>query len=265
MIRFEARGLRRGRDDRSAGAPQRAQRRALHAAARPSRRQLRAAGDRDHRRGLGVLRGCRSRHPLRATEASAARSGRHVPARVRGGARRDRRPSRAGDRGDQRSGDRRGDAARGRVRPARRGARRGFAIPGGRLGVHLSPRNIWRLAELVGQGAARDFLLAGRVRRRRRGAAARARAVRRRRRARRRARARGRDRGVGAAHGARSQAGAQPRRRGAVARPTTPAPRSPRSRAAAFASDDLQEGMAAFAEKRTPNFRATSGCSPPRQ
>ena len=25
--------------------------------------------------------------------------------------------------------------------------------------------------------------------------------------------------------------------------------------AAAFASDDLQEGMAAFAEKRTPNFQ----------
>ena len=38
-----------------------------------------------------------------------------------------------------------------------------FAIPGGRLGVHLSPRNIWRLALLVGQGAARDFLLAGRT------------------------------------------------------------------------------------------------------
>src|SRR6185369_12178301 len=29
--------------------------------------------------------------------------------------------------------------------------------------IHLSPRNIWRLAELVGQGAARDFLLAGRM------------------------------------------------------------------------------------------------------
>jgi len=38
-----------------------------------------------------------------------------------------------------------------------------FAIPGGRLGVHLSPRNIWRLAMLVGQGAARDFLLATRT------------------------------------------------------------------------------------------------------
>jgi enoyl-CoA hydratase len=38
-----------------------------------------------------------------------------------------------------------------------------MAIPGGKLGIHLSPRNIWRLAELVGQGAARDFLLAGRT------------------------------------------------------------------------------------------------------
>jgi enoyl-CoA hydratase len=38
-----------------------------------------------------------------------------------------------------------------------------FGIPVGRLGVHLSPRNIWRLAMLAGQGAARDFLLGGRV------------------------------------------------------------------------------------------------------
>jgi len=47
------------------------------------------------------------------------------------------------------------------VRVAALGAR--FAIPGGRLGIHLSARNIWRLAQLVGQGAARDFLLAGRT------------------------------------------------------------------------------------------------------
>jgi len=38
-----------------------------------------------------------------------------------------------------------------------------LAIPGGKLGIHLSAENIWRLAMLVGQGAARDFLLAGRV------------------------------------------------------------------------------------------------------
>jgi enoyl-CoA hydratase len=46
------------------------------------------------------------------------------------------------------------------VRVAALGAR--LAIPGGKLGIHLSARNIWRLAQLVGQGAARDFLLAGR-------------------------------------------------------------------------------------------------------
>jgi enoyl-CoA hydratase len=47
------------------------------------------------------------------------------------------------------------------LRVAALGARLG--IPGGRLGIHLSPRNIWRLASVVGQGAARDFLLAGRT------------------------------------------------------------------------------------------------------
>src|SRR5262245_24745908 len=47
------------------------------------------------------------------------------------------------------------------VRVAALGAR--LSIPGGRLGIHLSARNIWRLAQLVGQGAARDFLLAGRA------------------------------------------------------------------------------------------------------
>jgi enoyl-CoA hydratase len=47
------------------------------------------------------------------------------------------------------------------LRVAALGAR--LSIPGGRLGIHLSARNIWRLAQLVGQGAARDFLLAGRM------------------------------------------------------------------------------------------------------
>jgi enoyl-CoA hydratase len=47
------------------------------------------------------------------------------------------------------------------VRVAALGAR--LAIPGGKLGIHLSPRNIWRLTLLVGQAAARDFLLAGRT------------------------------------------------------------------------------------------------------
>ena len=46
------------------------------------------------------------------------------------------------------------------IRVAAMGAR--MAIPGGRLGIHLSPRNVWRLSMLVGDGTARDFLLAGR-------------------------------------------------------------------------------------------------------
>ncbi len=37
-----------------------------------------------------------------------------------------------------------------------------MSIPGGRLGILLSPTNIWRLAMLVGHGLARDFLLTGR-------------------------------------------------------------------------------------------------------
>jgi enoyl-CoA hydratase len=47
------------------------------------------------------------------------------------------------------------------LRVAALGAR--LAIPGGKLGIHLSARNIWRLASLVGHGVARDFLLAGRT------------------------------------------------------------------------------------------------------
>jgi enoyl-CoA hydratase len=47
------------------------------------------------------------------------------------------------------------------IRVAALGAR--MAIPGGKLGIHLSARNIWRLASLVGHGVARDFLLAGRT------------------------------------------------------------------------------------------------------
>ena len=46
------------------------------------------------------------------------------------------------------------------LRIAGPGAR--MAIPGGRLGILLSAANISRLAVLVGQGAARDFLLTGR-------------------------------------------------------------------------------------------------------
>jgi enoyl-CoA hydratase/carnithine racemase len=138
------------------------------------------------------------------------------------------------------------------LRVAALGAR--LAIPGGKLGIHLSARNIWRLANLVGQGAARDFLLAGRT--------------------------------VDAEEALRvglvqyvdhDALGAALALAGEIA---ASAPLTVRGHkqalnlvaeaqwlgegaraqiaaqeAAAFASNDLQEGMAAFAEKRTPNFK----------
>jgi enoyl-CoA hydratase len=140
------------------------------------------------------------------------------------------------------------------VRIAALGAR--LAIPGGKLGIHLSARNIWRLAQLVGQGTARDFLLAGRT--------------------------------VEAEEALRlglvqyvdnDALGAALALAGEIA---ASAPMTVRGHklslnlvaeanwlgaaarnqiaereAAAFASDDLQEGLAAFAEKRTPNFKGT--------
>jgi enoyl-CoA hydratase len=129
-----------------------------------------------------------------------------------------------------------------------------FAIPVGRLGVHLSPRNIWRLAMLAGPGAARDFLLAGRAvdadEARRLGivqyladdapasaleiaadiAASAPLSV------------RGHKRSLNLV--------AEAQWLSADARAEVAA-----LEAAAFASDDLQEGMAAFAEKRRPNFK----------
>jgi enoyl-CoA hydratase len=140
------------------------------------------------------------------------------------------------------------------LRVAALGAR--LAIPGGRLGIHLSARNIWRLAELVGQGAARDFLLAGRT--------------------------------VEADEALRlglvqyvehDALGAAFALAGEIA---ASAPLTVRGHkralnlvadaqwlgadareeiagleARAFASDDLREGMAAFAEKRAPDFHGT--------
>jgi enoyl-CoA hydratase len=137
------------------------------------------------------------------------------------------------------------------VRVAALGAR--MSIPGGRLGIHLSARNIWRLAQLVGQGAARDFLLAGRmvdaeeaqhlglVQYVEHDALASALAL----------------AGEIAASAPLTIRGhkralnlvAEAQWLGDAARIEIAA-----REAEAFASDDLQEGLAAFAEKRTPEF-----------
>jgi enoyl-CoA hydratase len=131
-----------------------------------------------------------------------------------------------------------------------------FAIPVGRLGVHLSPRNIWRLATLAGQGAARDLLLAGRAvdadEARRLGIVqyladdAQASALE-----------------IAADIAASAPLAVRGHKRSlnlvAEAQWLSPAARAEVAalEAAAFASDDLQEGMAAFAEKRTPNFNGS--------
>jgi enoyl-CoA hydratase len=133
------------------------------------------------------------------------------------------------------------------------GADARLSIPGGRLGILLSAANIARLAGLVGQGAARDFLLTGRsvdvdeaiviglVQRREADPVAAARAL---------AEeiatlapltVRGHKRAlnlVAAAGGLGADALAEI---GAAER-------------TAFGSRDLEEGMAAFAEKRAPRF-----------
>jgi len=133
------------------------------------------------------------------------------------------------------------------------GPRARLSIPGGNLGILLSPKNITRLAVLVGQGAARDFLLTGRtvhvaeattmglVQRTA-------------------------DDPIAAARELATEVAAlapltvQGHKRalnlvaaeaalGAAANAVVAA-----LEAAAFASSDLEEGMAAFAEKRTPRF-----------
>jgi enoyl-CoA hydratase len=137
------------------------------------------------------------------------------------------------------------------IRVAALGAR--LAIPGGKLGIHLSARNIWRLASLVGHGAARDFLLAGRtvnaeealhlglVQRLSEDALGDALAV----------------AGEIAAYAPLTVQGHK-RSLNLVAEQLWLNKRArdeiERLEERAFASEDLREGMAAFAEKRNPNF-----------
>jgi enoyl-CoA hydratase len=137
------------------------------------------------------------------------------------------------------------------LRVAALGAR--LAIPAGRLGILLSAKNIWRLASLVGHGVARDFLLAGRT-----VTAEEAehlglvsRVV---------------DDALGEALAIAGEIAAfapltvQGHKRAlnlvarAAALDDTAAAELRDLETAAFASDDLAEGMAAFAEKRSPEF-----------
>jgi enoyl-CoA hydratase/carnithine racemase len=128
-----------------------------------------------------------------------------------------------------------------------------FGIPAARLGVLLSAANIRRLAILVGQGAARDLLLTARVfniedaeavglvQRRSTDALKAAREL----------------AAEMAALAPLSIAGHK-RALNLVAETQTVSPEMRTEiaelEAGAFASDDLQEGLAAFTEKRTPRF-----------
>ena len=128
-----------------------------------------------------------------------------------------------------------------------------LAIPGGRLGILLSATNISRLAVLVGQGAARDFLLTGRSVTAREAVVV-------------GLVQREADDPLAAALTVASEIATlaplsvQGHKRAlnlaAAAAAMDPSARAEVDalEAAAFSSHDLEEGMAAFAEKRAPRF-----------
>jgi enoyl-CoA hydratase/carnithine racemase len=129
-----------------------------------------------------------------------------------------------------------------------------FGIPAARLGVLLSAGNIRRLALVVGQAAARDILLSARVLDRDEAEAVGL------------VQRRADDAFAAACALADEIAGLAPLSvRGhkhalnlfATSPPIDPAMRDELARreAEAFASDDLQEGLTAFGEKRAPDFR----------
>ncbi len=137
------------------------------------------------------------------------------------------------------------------LRVADLGAR--LAIPAGRLGIVLSPKNIWRLASLVGHGVASDMLLVGRTVTAEEGEhiGLVSRVV---------------DDALGAALAIAGEIAAfapltvQGHKRalqlilGATALGDHARNEISAIETAAFASRDLQEGMAAFADKRNPEF-----------
>jgi enoyl-CoA hydratase len=126
-----------------------------------------------------------------------------------------------------------------------------FGIPAGKLGVFLSPENVARLAVLVGQGAARDVLLTARSLDVDEAAAAGL------------VQRRADDALAGALDVAAEVAALAPltvqgskRALNLVAGNLDASTREEmrRLQEQAFSSDDLREGLAAFAEKRPPSF-----------
>ena len=140
------------------------------------------------------------------------------------------------------------------VRPAGRDRRGPLRRAGRQARPRRRPRDVRRLAAFAGEGTAQGDAARRRGHRRRRRPPHRARAAPRR--ARRRAGVGGRDRRARAAHDRRPQARPRARRR---ARADDDDVADARRRA--WSSADLQEGLAAFRDRRPPDFQRE--CAPP--